>query len=50
MKTLVLGLKNIVWGITNCSPNYRTVQNPQGGTTVAPVKVMNVEESLIFIR
>lgn len=48
LKTLVLGLKNIVWGITNCGTNYpRAVGvpgNPNPGTK------MNVEESLIFLR
>lgn len=27
MKTLVIGLKNIVWGISSCSPTYRLATN-----------------------
>eukprot|EP01114_Cavostelium_apophysatum_P014185 TRINITY_DN3613_c0_g1_i5.p1 TRINITY_DN3613_c0_g1~~TRINITY_DN3613_c0_g1_i5.p1 ORF type:complete len:3612 (+),score=1106.25 TRINITY_DN3613_c0_g1_i5:200-11035(+) len=46
MKNLVLGLKNIVWGISSCTPNYRGFN-----ANVAHLpKTMSLEESLIFTR
>lgn len=33
MKTLVLGLKNIVWGISSCTPSFR----PSQATPAQPV-------------
>eukprot|EP00026_Physarum_polycephalum_P000015 Phypoly_transcript_00015.p1 GENE.Phypoly_transcript_00015~~Phypoly_transcript_00015.p1 ORF type:complete len:3639 (+),score=586.09 Phypoly_transcript_00015:159-11075(+) len=49
LKTLVLGLKNIVWGITNCGPSYQRAVGVPGSQGAQPSK-MNVEESLIFVR
>lgn len=42
MKTLVLGLKNIVWGISSCTPNaYRNSMIPTN-------KTASLEESMVY--
>ncbi|KAL6045043.1 putative transformation/transcription domain-associated protein [Balamuthia mandrillaris] len=46
MKTLVLGLKNIVWGISSCSPAFRLMT---GGREDLQ-RAVALEESLIFTR
>lgn len=41
MKTLVLGLKNIVWGISSCTSAFR-------GAMLPPTKVSSIEESIVY--
>lgn len=48
MKTLVLGLKNIVWGIGSCTPNYRNNNAAINGNSTTTANKSSVEESLIF--
>ncbi len=49
LKTLVLGLKNIVWGISSCSPNYRpTSSNAPLQVPITSTSKSSVEETLIF--
>ena len=54
LKTLVLGLKNIVWGIGSCTPSFKSVGSLGSSTTSVPsntsatLKTSTLEESLIF--
>lgn len=46
VKTLVLGLKNIVWGVTNCTPPFRT--NIPGQPTPAVPQGGNIPHYLLM--
>ena len=50
IRTLVLGLKNIVWGIFSCSPNPAfTAPPPSSGNNQTPPPKIQIEESHIFV-
>lgn len=46
MRTLVVSLKNIMWGISNCSG---MVRNPNASQPQQPPKMMTPEESSMFV-
>jgi transformation/transcription domain-associated protein len=53
LKTLVLGLKNIVWGIGSCTPSFKSVGSVTSGVSTSnqpssSLKTSTLEESLIF--
>jgi len=54
MKNLVMGLKNIVWGITSCTQTLRTrhaaTAAAGGSPAVDPHRALVAEECLIFTR
>jgi hypothetical protein len=54
MKNLVMGLKNIVWGITSCTQTMRArhtaVSAATGSPAADPHRALIAEECLIFTR
>jgi len=51
VKNLVLGLKNIVWGICSCTPNYRNLIAPGLPNQPQPQqKGTSVDEILLYIK
>ena len=42
LRTLVLGLKNIVWGISSCSPNYRGPLNANSNVSFSAQLIVGI--------